>query len=54
MRRFLVGLLLGLAVMYGYIYYKDAIVLQVKEWLAEASHDPDGAESLEKLLSGNR
>jgi len=40
MRRFLAGLLLGLASMYWYAYEKDAFFMEVKNWFAWASHDP--------------
>jgi len=39
MRRFLTGLLLGLASMYWYAYEKDATLMEVRNWFAWASHD---------------
>jgi hypothetical protein len=51
MRRFLAGLLIGIASMYWYAYQKDAFVAEVKEWLAYAAHDPDAREKTEKVFS---
>ena len=39
MRRFLTGLLLGLASMYWYAYEKDAFFIEVRNWFVYASHD---------------
>jgi hypothetical protein len=39
MRRFLAGLMLGLASMYWYAYQKEAFLDEVKMWFASASHD---------------
>ena len=39
MRRFLTGLLLGLATMYWYAYEKDAFFIAMRNWFAYASHD---------------
>jgi hypothetical protein len=54
MRRFLAGLLLGLASMYWYVYEKDAFVTTVKDWFAEASHDADAPAKVDKLFSRRR
>ncbi len=40
MRRFLTGLLLGLASMYWYTHGKDTFLMEVRNWFAYASHDP--------------
>jgi hypothetical protein len=54
MRRFLAGLLLGIASMYWYAYQKDAFVLQVKAWFSDASHDPEAPEKVDKMFSRRR
>ena len=51
MRRFLAGLLLGLASMYWYAYQKDAFIDSVKDWFADASADPGAREKLDKMIS---
>ena len=51
MRRFLTGLLLGLASMYWYAYQKDAFMVSVKEWFADASHDEGAPAKVEKMFS---
>lgn len=51
MRRFLAGLLLGLASMYWYAYQKDAFIESVKDWFADASADPGAREKLDKMIS---
>lgn len=51
MRRFLTGLLIGMAAMYWYAYQKEAFVVQVKGWFAEASHDPGAPEKVDKFFS---
>jgi len=54
MRRFLAGLLLGVASMYWYAYQKEAFVDHVKGWFATASHDPGGPEKVDKMFSRRR
>ena len=54
MRRFLAGLLLGIASMYWYTYHKDAFLQSVKQWFAEASADPDAQEKIDKMFSRRR
>jgi hypothetical protein len=54
MRRFLTGLLLGLASMYWYAYQKEAFVVTVKAWFAEASHDEGAPAKVDNLLSRRR
>ena len=54
MRRFLAGLLLGLASMYWYAYQKEPFMEQVRGWLAEASHDPDAPAKVDKMFSTRR
>ena len=54
MRRLLAGLLLGMASMYWYAYQKDAFIMQVQGWFAEASHDADAPEKVEKMFSRRR
>jgi hypothetical protein len=54
MRRFLAGLLTGIAVMYWYAYQKDAFFDQVKVWLADASHDPGAQEKVDKMFPRRR
>jgi hypothetical protein len=54
MRRFLAGLLIGMAGMYWYAYQKDAFLDQVKVWLADASHDPGAEERVEKMFQRKR
>jgi len=51
MRRFLTGLLLGIASMYWYAYQKDAFMDQVKVWFAEASHDAGATKKVDALFS---
>jgi hypothetical protein len=51
MRRFLAGLLLGIAGMYWYTYQSEAFLTQVKTWFADASHDPDAPEKVDKMFS---
>ena len=51
MRRFLTGLLLGMASMYWYAYQKDAFMDQVKVWFAEASHDAGAPKKVDALFS---
>ena len=50
MRRFLAGLLIGIAGMYWYAYHKDAFLDQVKVWLADASHDAGAPEKVDKMF----
>jgi hypothetical protein len=53
MRRFFTGLLLGVALTYGWYergYYLDA----AKQWFAEASSDPDAEDKLDDLFSRRR
>ena len=54
MRRFLTGLLLGLASMYWYTYEKDAFFVSVKSWFAYASHDAGAAAKTDKLFTTRR
>lgn len=54
MKRFLAGLLLGVASMYWYAYEKDGFVQVVKSWLADASHDPDAPAKVDKMFSQRR
>jgi hypothetical protein len=54
MRRFLAGLLLGLASMYWYAYEKDTFFSGVKGWFASASHDADAPAKVEKVFSPRR
>jgi hypothetical protein len=54
MRRFVAGLLLGLASMYWYAYQKDAFLQAVNDWFAEASADPNARENLGKMMSRQR
>ncbi|MBI3769489.1 MAG: hypothetical protein HY271_13500 [Deltaproteobacteria bacterium] len=54
MRRFLTGLLLGLASMYFYAYQKDTFFSEVKEWFASASHDADAPAKVDKFFSPRR
>ena len=51
MRRFLAGLLLGLALMYWYTYEKDAFFLVLQNWFAYASHDADAPAKVDKFFS---
>ena len=54
MRRFLAGLLIGVASMYWYAYQKEAFVDQVKGWFATASHDPGAPEKVDKMFPRRR
>lgn len=54
MRRFLAGLLIGMAGMYWYAYQKDAFFDQVGVWLADASHDPGAPPKVDKMFRGKR
>lgn len=54
MRRFVAGLLLGLASMYWYAYQKDAFLQAVTDWFAEASADPNARDNLGKMMSRQR
>lgn len=51
MRRFLAGLLLGVASMYWYTYQKDAFLEGVKDWFAAASSDPEAEAKIDKMFS---
>ncbi len=51
MRRFVAGLLLGLASMYWYAYQKDAFFQTASDWFAEASSDPKGKAKMDKMIS---
>jgi hypothetical protein len=51
MRRFLAGLLLGVASMYWYAYQKEAFIEDVKGWFAKASHDADGPKKVDTMFS---
>jgi hypothetical protein len=54
MRRFVAGLLLGLASMYWYAYQKDAFVEAASDWFAEASSDPDAKAKIDKMTARKR
>lgn len=54
MRRFLAGLLLGLASMYWYAYEKDTFFLRLSSWFAHASHDADAPAKVDKMFSTRR
>jgi len=54
MRRFLAGLLLGVASMYWYTYHKDVFLNSVRQWFAEASADPDAEQKIDRMLSRRR
>jgi hypothetical protein len=54
MRRFLTGLLLGLASMYWYAYQKDTFFVDVKSWFASASHDAGAPTKVDKFFSPKR
>jgi hypothetical protein len=54
MRRFVAGLLIGLASMYWYAYQKEAFLQAASDWFAQASADPDAKEKIEKMTSGRR
>lgn len=54
MRRFIAGLLLGLASMYWYAYQKDAFMVAVADWFAEASADPNARQNLDNMMSRRR
>jgi hypothetical protein len=54
MRRFLAGLLLGVASMYWYTYQKDAFMEEVKQWFADASSDPEAEAKINKMFSGKK
>ena len=51
MRRFVAGLLLGLASMYWYAYQMEAVVQAASDWFAQASSDPDAKEKVDKMTS---
>jgi hypothetical protein len=51
MRRFVAGLLLGLASMYWYAYQKDAFFQAAADWFAQASADPNGKAKIERMMS---
>ena len=51
MRRFVAGLLLGLASMYWYAYQKDAFLQAASDWFAEASSDPHAKERMDKMIT---
>jgi cytochrome c-type biogenesis protein CcmH/NrfG len=51
MRRFVAGLLLGLASMYWYAYQKDAFLQVASDWFASASADPNAKEKMDKMIS---
>jgi hypothetical protein len=52
MRRFVAGLLLGLASMYWYAYQKDAFLQAASDWFAGASADPNAKEKMDKMITG--
>jgi hypothetical protein len=51
MRRFVAGLLLGMASMYWYAYQKDAFLQAASDWFAEASADPNAKENINKMMT---
>jgi hypothetical protein len=51
MRRFVAGLLLGLASMYWYAYQKDTFLQAASDWFAQASSDPNAKEKIDKMTS---
>jgi len=51
MRRFVAGLLLGMASMYWYAYQKDAFFQAASDWFAQASADPGAKEKIDKMTS---
>jgi hypothetical protein len=51
MRRFIAGLLLGMACMYWYAYQKDAFLESASDWFAAASSDPNGKEKIDKMMT---
>jgi len=51
MRRFVAGLLLGLASMYWYAYQKDVFLQTASDWFAQASSDPNAKEKIDKMTS---
>ena len=50
MRRFVAGLLLGMASMYWYAYQKDAFFQSASDWFADASSDPNAKENINKIF----
>lgn len=54
MRRFMAGLLLGLASMYWYAYQKDAFLQATSDWFAEVSTDPNAKEKMDKMITRKR
>ena len=54
MRRFVAGLLLGMASMYWYAYQKDATFQAASDWFASASADPNAKENLNKMMTRKR
>ena len=52
MRRFVAGLLLGLASMYWYAYQKEAFFQVAGDWFAGASADPNAKEKIDKMTTG--
>jgi hypothetical protein len=51
MRRFVAGLLLGMASMYWYAYQKDAFLQTASDWFADASSDPNAKQKIDKMIS---
>jgi len=51
MRRFIAGLLLGMASMYWYAYQKDTFIQAASDWFAAASADPNVKEKIDKMIS---
>ena len=51
MRRFVAGLLLGMASMYWYAYQKDAFFQSASDWFADASSDPNAKENINKMMT---
>lgn len=54
MRRFVAGLLLGLASMYFYAYQKDTFFEAVGDWFAQASSDPNARQNMDKMIGRRR
>lgn len=54
MRRFLAGMLLGIASMYWYAYEKEPFFQAVKGWFADASHDDGAPAKIDRVFSRRR
>ena len=51
MRRFLAGLLLGIASMYWFAYEKEAFFDSVKGWFSDAARDADARVKVDNMFS---